>query len=325
MATMKVDAGAGTQANLYVVHNKLGFLKKARSKLVFDPVTKDATLPQGIGSITARWHRMTDLDVATTPLLDGQNPGEDTLADAEQVDVTIQWYGSFIKISDKLDLTKPSGTMEEYRDILARQAAATKNRLIQTEALTTSSIIRCGGQGNDLLAGAVAGSSKTLALRDVARVRFNFKTNNIDPHSASPGGAFYLMMIDEKQVFDLTTDAIVTAGQADVFWQDIAKYISPGDFLSGSPGAIMGVAMKSTTEIDTITDSGQTVNRCLAFGDESIGALHLGGRSSVEIINKKSGPNDTGNALNMFQTFGWKFKEAHKLLRSTALFKVYAA
>ncbi len=317
-------AGVGSQSNL-LLNWRLGFLTILRSELVFEDVTNDFNLPAGQGSDTVQLHRYADLPLATVPLIEGQNPTEDSIANPSLTTIQIKEYGSFIKPSSKFDLLKPSGVMEQFRDILARQAAATLNSLIQTEALTTSSIIRCGGQAIDTLAGAAAGSATTLSVRDIARIQYNLRNNNARKGSPGAPRGFYLLVADEKQRFDLMSDAASAGGQGTVFWIDISKYIKPDSILEGSPYAMFGVAMAFTTEIDTITDSGQTVYRCLAFADEAIGSLHVGGRSGVQFINKKPGPSSTDNPLDMFQTAGWKMYYATKLLDANRLFKVYAA
>jgi N4-gp56 family major capsid protein len=314
-----VGGGAGSQSNQFVVYNKMGFLTILRAELVFEPWCKNGSLPTGMGSDTARWFRYADLAADTTELIEGQNPTEDVITNPTQIDVRIKQFGSFIKVSDKLDLMKISGTQEQFRDILARKAALSLDTMIQTEALTTSTIIRAGGQANSSLDGPAAGSVITAGLRDIARIRGKFRSLNAKPHSATPGGRFFGLIVDPEVSFDIMSDAAAVGGQANVFWLDISKYIDKGSILEGSPGSVMGVAFKETTQIDTVTDTGQVVFRNLVFADEGLGCLKLSGKSGIEIINKKSGPNDTSNALNMFQTYGYKFWTAYKLLDSNRL------
>lgn len=324
MATMRVGAGAGTQSNVYIVYNKLGFLTIARSKLIFEPLTEDATLPTGIGSDTARWHKLADLPLATSPLPEGLNPTEDTIANPTQTDVQIQEFGSFIKVSSKHDLLKPSAIQEQYNSIIGRQGGATINKLIQNEALTTSTIIRAGGQANSSLTGAASGNTTTAGIRDIARIRAYFRSVNSEPHSASAGGKMFILAVDPEVTFDIQTDAAVAAGQGAVNWMDLSKYTQPEAIKNGSVGSIMGVQLFETTEIDTTSDGGQTVFRNIAFADEGIGSLHVGSRSGIRIINKRPGPQDTSNPLDRFQTYGWVAFHADKLLDTNRLLKFYS-
>jgi len=103
-------------------------LRRAIPHLILQPFGQVRPIPAN-KSDTIKFRRYEALDVATTPLTEGVTPSGNTMT-ATDVQTTLQQYGDYIPISDKIVDTHEDQVFKEAQGVTGEQAAETVEVLL---------------------------------------------------------------------------------------------------------------------------------------------------------------------------------------------------
>lgn len=123
-------------------------LTLARPYFIYDLFAQKRQIPLNSGD-QAVFRRYGTLSAATIPLTDGQTPSGDQLSETD-FKAAISWYGSFVTITDQVQLVVQDRVLNEATKVLSMQLGLTIDTLIRDMMVSTASTIACnnGINGN---------------------------------------------------------------------------------------------------------------------------------------------------------------------------------
>ncbi len=123
-------------------------LALARPYYIYDLFAQKRQIPLNSGDQMV-FRRYGTLNAATIPLTDGQTPPGDQLSVTDFL-AQIQWYGSFVTITDQVQYVVQDRVLNEATKVLSLQLGLTIDTLIRDMMVSTSSSISCqfGSNGN---------------------------------------------------------------------------------------------------------------------------------------------------------------------------------
>ena len=260
------------------------FLEKAELELVHEVLCEKKHVPANSGKVVY-FTRQTPHTVATTPLTENTNP--DAVAfSATNVSATVGEYGKVSKVSSLFSLTSIDKGLKEKVETMGQNAGETIDTLIRTELFTGATVQLAGGK-SALTAVAATDVMSVVELRKAVKTLYRNKAQKYS-------GGFYKGALSAQGVYDLQGDTnqgnFVTANQ----------YNTPENIKKGLIGAIAGVLVYPTNN-EKSESSTVTVYSNFIGGKEAIACIDVAGKGK-KIHYKKSGPNDTSNALDRKST-----------------------
>lgn len=287
------------------------FLERLVPQLYLKEMGDKKPLPTKSGTMI-KWHRLQKLNVATTPLNENTNPGEQNVA-TDVVSVEPLTYGAWVKVSAELNLKSINPIVEEILDELADQAAITYDRIAFNAIHGNFQNQYAGGAGNEI---SVADTS-VMSPAELRKAVYSLRSATVNSVRVSvPGfeGNLYKAVIDPAQEFDLLSDTAVGS------FVDISKYKRPEEILKGEIGQLYGTRIVTSTNLPTGTGATDETFRAFVFGRQAFGLTELSGQG-VRTIRQPAGSNN--DPLEMFTTLGWKFMMAAKVLHSVRAVEIY--
>ena len=121
-------------------------LRSATPKLVHLKFAQDAMLDEKNGSIY-KWHRYNDLTDATTPLPEGTDPDAQPMTNVS-LTAQVAWYGTYLKITDVVDMTNQDPVLTIAADKLGRNEGKTFDTLARDVLAATASMVNAAGGSN---------------------------------------------------------------------------------------------------------------------------------------------------------------------------------
>ncbi len=281
------------------------FLDRVKKMTVYDVGAQKRPMPANSGK-TVYFNRFSRLAEATTPLTEATNPTAIVLT-STVVSATVAQYGNFAQVGDLFSLTSIDEGLREHVAVFAQNGAETIDKLIAAELSANATSQLAGGKS----------ALTDVATSDVlngAEIRKAVKTLKVNGASRFEDG-YFKGIVPVESAYDLF-------GATE--WLDAHRYTDASNIMKGEIGTLHGVRFYETNQ--TVSEaSTTTVYTTFIFGKNAYGIVDINGSSNVEIIVKTPGANDTGNALNMYSTVGWKVKAfVAKTLNSTFIVRVRA-
>lgn len=264
-------------------------LKRMLPYLVFARYGQKRALPKNEGD-TISFRRVESLEPATTPLSEGVTPDGSKLRITE-VKATVQQYGDFVEVSDKLDLVGIDPIITETAELLGEQAGLTIDNVTRNGVCSGTTVQFAGGKlSTEAL---VAGDKITYA--EVKKAVKTLKNNNVKPLQDNS----YIGIIDPDTESDLTDDPMFV---------DISKYNGGVKLMDGEIGKLAGVRFVVTTETLVKVGSNSLPVHCsMIIGKDAYGVVDVeNSTNKPQIIIKPFGSSGTEDPLNQRQTQGWK-------------------
>jgi len=291
------------------------FTNELRDNLQFEQFGLRNNHPGGSGT-TAHWLALGDLSAAAA-LTEGTDPDEFTLSAGDQT-ADVKQYGATVKLSDLLQDTWISGSMQNLMERLARSAAFTIDTVIRDVNFTAGGAVQYAGTAVARNSIATDGSFDV----DIAEIRE--ATNTLEGAGVPTfADGSYVGVIHQDVKYDLQGD---TAN-----WQEILKHnestidlitsggngMAPGK--GGFVGSMFGVKFILSQKALKMTASGSAstdVYQSYVFGPEHYGVSDLQG---VQTIIKNPAPT---SSLDLYGTVGWKSGFATKELNGTRMVRI---
>lgn len=290
---MAVMTTGTNSANLYLYYVKR-LLKVFDQTLQMYDLGVKTPMPQGMG-IQAKWLQYVRLNAATTPLVEGVPPLEETLTTLN-VTSSVQQYGGFVKISDLLETTAIDPVVNSTLDRLGRQASLTLDTLILTE-LTGSLPNQFANNKASL---AATGATDVMTAKEILKGVVTLKKALVTPHT----GNDYVCVVHVTSGGDMMNDTNIGS------WVDLNKYIDPSADrpFNGEIGKVYGCRVMESQNITSTTTGtlgSATVYANILLGEEPFGVVLLDGKS-VQTFVKPIGSAGSADPINQIGTVGWK-------------------
>ncbi|MDD3428445.1 MAG: N4-gp56 family major capsid protein [Oscillospiraceae bacterium] len=273
------------------VYYERTLLKRLVPNLLFARFGQKKSMPQNEGDKIS-FRRFNSIAPSTTPLTEGVTPAGKAL-DVDKVECTVQQYGDFVRITDKLKTTGIDPVLIETANVLGESAALTIDTVVRDVVCAGTNVQYAGGRANrDAVTAA-----DVITSGEIRKAVRTLKRNNARPLE----GGYYIGIIDSDIAYDIMNDPL---------WQDISKYSGGSAIMSGEIGKLAGVRFIESSNAPTAENtSGIVVHQTMILGADAYGVVDVagaGGGAKPEMIVKPLGSAGTDDPLNQRATSGWK-------------------
>ena len=264
-------------------------LKRMLPYLVFLRYGQKKPLKKGEGD-TVSFRRVESLAPATTPLTEGVTPDGSKIQISE-VTATVNQYGDYVEITDKLDLVGIDPIITETAEILGEQAGLTIDNVVRDVVCAGTTVQYV----NNKTGTAQLGTSDKISYAEIKKAVKTLKNNNVRPLEDGS----YVGLIDPDTESDITDDPM---------WVDVSKYNGGTKILDGEIGKLAGVRFVTTTETLVKVGANSIPIHCsMIVGKDAYGVVDVeNSTDKPTIIVKPFGSSGTEDPLNQRQTQGWK-------------------
>ena len=250
-------------------------------------------LPERSGQIL-RMRRYNNLATATVPLgPTGINPPPQTLS-ALDIDAKIEWYGSYVLITDQVSLINEDPVLNETASLLAQSLRETEDELTRNMLAATAAAINCTGGAN--------GDNPT-----------NITRADIDGASIEGADKFATQPIRESYFGMVNSQVIPDLEQVQGF-VSVAQYPAQMNILSAEWGSVSNVRFL-VSSVGSVSPNASAlkanVYNCFITGQEAFACIDLDG-ASAQFIYRPLGYGD--DPLMLRQSAGFKFASAQRIL-----------
>lgn len=303
-------------------------LDEAGPNLVFGQFGVKKPIPKGSGK-KIEFRKFDNLPKALTALTEGVTPDPNVL-NVTKIEAEVAQYGSFVVLTDLLEMTAIDPIIVETTKLSARQASATIDTLDRNALLTGTNVTFAskwdGTTETPVTQRSNLDITAELKVDTVAQVVAKLRAQNAPTINGD-----YIAIIHPYVAYSLMRDPE---------WIDSHKYATPDNLYNGEIGKIAGVRFISTTEAkiwkdaDGTTGSGATdgtpewdssnhkhlaVFATIFLGKDAYGTTEITG-GGLEMIVKQRGSGD--DPLNQRSTIGWKTSHVTELLHPNYMVRV---
>ena len=275
-------------------------LIKAKPSLVHTRWAQIRDIPKGNTDVI-KFRRYSLLTEAITPLTEGVSPTGSQLS-VTDVPATVEQYGDYVTLTDKLVLTTLDPILSEMAGILAQQAGNTLDILTRNilAAGTTIQYASTAAARTDITAAMkitkaeIQEAVKTLKGNNARKM-----TSQVDPSDGFNTSAIPACFIGIVHT-DCETDLSNLPG-----WVPVEDY-GQRKAMENEIGSIAQVRFISTTNAKIFTGGGAgaiDVYGTLILAMDAYGTTRISGAAMENIIKPKGAGDDP---LNQRQTSGWK-------------------
>lgn len=270
------------------------------------------TLKTGDHTYTMNVPKRTTFTVANATIVEGVTPNESAFQ-YDQVAVTCNQYGAYVKITDIADKDSVFDIYVEAGFELARQMSEIADQVVQNELLTNGTYVTyAGGRA----------SRATVAATDYIKNTDLAKAFTLLRAKAAPfyDGKNYVGVFHPVVVNDLRTDATVNGG-----WVDTVKFSQPEKILNGEVGMMFGIRIMETPVINSFVGGvGGTVTIFPSYvlGQKAYAVVES---MPLETIIKANTSGGSENPLNLAGSVGVKVRFGVKIVKQEALIRIESA
>ena len=289
--TVTPFSGANTLAPEMKTFYDTELLANAQPEMVHAQFSRQQTIPQGRGKVI-EWRKFNTLQNAGQ-LTEGVIPDGQKLGVSSITDEVAQ-YGTYVSVSDQLELTAVDPVILEANTELAASAGRTRDELIRNDIISGTSVIYARKNGTtDVTSRAGLDATCKLTADTINRAATFLKKN----HAPTIDGC-YIAIIHPSVAYDLRSDPA---------WLDAHKYAGPHEIFDGEIGKLHGVRFVETTQAKVLKGegcpSGLAVYCTLILGKDAYGTVDVAGGGLEMIIHPK---HEAGGPLDQFSTIGYK-------------------
>jgi len=304
-------------------------LMRAVPRLVHGRWARKATL-SGYGSYELR--KYASLSAVTSALTEGTTPAEESAPTLSTVTFTPSFYGTWIGLSDEVDMTAYDPIVSEVSGVLGEQAGVSADTLIRN-ALTAGATKDYSG--DQTARASVDAPTHNITYEDFLKAWMTLISGNALPIE----GERYICIMHPHSMASLMNDStFVNMFEKREARDDMAA------IRSGFMGRILNCDIYVSSNAREYADGGvgtDDVYSMLFIGQESYGCVGMAGidpadvdnagpdglplsgsgvnAAPVDIIVKPLGSSGTADPLNQRGTIGWKMALDIQILNSAFL------
>ena len=215
-------------------------LENARPRLIFTQLGKSQFLPAGHGD-SVQWRKWNTFDKSLTPLVEGVIPTGQKFGQSA-VAVTVQQYGDYAAISDRLNLHAVDNVLLGAAEEMGAAGGETADTLVRNELCTGTSVIF-----SDTL-----GANGAVVSTPTGRCQLSADNNRLTPDLVNKAYTFlkkqkapffegnkYVAVIHPSAAYDLRSHPD---------WMEAHKYAATREIFEGEIGELHGVRFVESTE-----------------------------------------------------------------------------
>ncbi len=290
-------------------------LSRPQFNLIHKTFSMRKELPENMGR-TARYRRYSNLQTATVPLPDsGLTPPGQVLT-AVDIDATIDWYGSYVTITDQVMMINEDPVLNQTVSLLAQNMRETEDELIRNMLSATSAQINAtngtnGDNPTELNRADVDTIVQTLLNNDGM-----FITDDIegeDRFSTAPiREAFWAMM----------STAVLDDLEAVTGFINQAQYPNNMRALRqewGSVGNVRFTYSSNGSFSESASLNGNNVFNIFVTAAEAYALVELTRATAQFIYTPPGGPTDP---LRRLQLGAWKMAQVPRILNDAWIFNL---
>ncbi len=253
---------------------------------------------------TVAWAKPSKLTVTPTnaALDEGTTPTSTSFA-YSVVTATPTQYGLYVELSDRLLHAAPTRILENAGVELANNLGRIVDQVIQTEVMGGSNIVYAG----DATSRATLAAGDTISSAHLRKAQIKLRASD-----APDFDGYYVAVMHPLVAGDLRAE---TNGE----YVEFAKYATPDRLFSGEVGAIHGVRVVESSNVQSFSST-VTVYPTLVVGRGAYGVTEW---SSLEAIYKPLGSGT--DPLDQRATIGVKIDFAAKRLQEDAMVRIESA
>lgn len=277
-------------------------LENFEPNLLFYKMAEKGSQPAGYNTVAwAKYSKLT-LTAGQAALTEGTTPSE-TAFTAAVVTASPSQYGLFVVVSDVLLKVDPINVLGGAATEIGHNLARIIDAVVQTEAATGTRVLYAGGatQRTGL------SSTMTATASEIRKAKVKLESLSA-PYFE---GGMYAAVAHPFVIGDLLAET-ATGG-----FIDSSKYAAPDKIFNGELGALYGVRIVQSANVQTFTST-TTVYPTFVMGKGAIGVNDF---AAVETLY--SAPKATeADPLAQRATVGAKVLFATKLLQNDAIVRV---
>jgi len=266
-----------------------------------------------------KFRRYTLLTAATTPLTEGVTPVGSQLAITD-VPATVEQYGDYVLLTDKLLFTTLDPVLTETAEILGVQAGDTLDQLTREILAACTSVqwpSTAGAIGEVSAAMKITKTEVQEAVRTLKGANARKITSMVDASTGfntSPLPSCFIGIVHPNTTFDL---------------KNIPGFIRIEEYgqkkaMEGEVGTLDEVRFIESTNAKVFTGSGAgsiDVYGTLILAAEAYGISRISGEAMKNIV-KALGSGGSTDPLNQRQTSGWKATFVAVILNQAFLLRI---
>jgi N4-gp56 family major capsid protein len=299
---MAVTIKSGIGANYLQTKLYKTLLENFEPNLYFYEMGEKPMVEDGIGTVS--WAKPSKLTVtaAGATLTEGVAPASTSFT-YTVISTTPTQYGVYVEISDRLLKASPTKILANAGAEVGANLARIIDQVIQTQVMAGTNVIYGGAAANRAALGA--GDIATATKLRIAQV----KLSALD---APLIGGYYVGIAHPFVLGDLR-------GETNGAWIEFSKYTTPDKLFKGEIGAMHGVRLVSSSNVQTFTST-VTVYPTLIMGKGAYGVTEW---SSLETIYRPLGSG--ADPLNQVASVGAKVDFSAIRLQESAMVRLETA
>ena len=270
-------------------------LENARPEMIHAQFGRKQSIPKGRGK-SIEWRKFNTLANAAV-LVEGVIPTGQKLG-VSFINDNIDQYGTYVSVSDMLELTAIDPVILEGQTELSASAGRTQDELTRNDLMAGTNVI----YAQKVVSGALTDVATRAGLDATAKLTpdtINRAVTALKKMNAPTINGDYVAIIHPSVAYDL---------RASAEWLDVHKYAQPEEIFSGEIGKLHGVRFVETTQAKIFKGgsgdpSGLAVYATLVLGKDAYGVVDVEGGGLQMIVHNKT---EAGGPLDQFSTIGYK-------------------
>ncbi len=287
-------------------------LSRPEPLLIHNKMAMRKHLPMHSGR-TIRFRRYTNLATATVPLgPSGLTPPPQTLS-ALDIDATIDWYGTYVIITDQVTIQNQDPVLNETASLLAQSLRETEDELTRNMLEATASFVNA--------VNGVNGDNPTeLTRADINEVQFSLINNNGRLISDNIEGEDRFGTAPVREAYwAMCNSLILTDLEAVAGFINTSQYPAQMNILHAEWGSVANTRWLYSSQGSVSQNAsllGQDVFNCFLTAREAYAYIEQDGASAQFIYQGLGAGNDP---LLQRQTAGYKSAMVPRLLNDSWL------
>lgn len=279
-------------------------LENAKPEMIYAQFAKRQPLPKNRGT-TVEWRKWNTFDKANK-LQEGVIPTGQKFGMSSKTG-TINQYGTYATISDKLDMHAYDDIILGATEEMAASLAQTQESLIRDALLTNTNVLYCDNintadgsfNSEPISCSEMHATSEVLAALTpdmVAKAVTLMKKNRVPTINGK-----YVAIIHPSVAYDLRKSNA---------WVETHKYAAPGEIFSGEIGELHGCRFIENVFAPVLCDGdyasmeGTCTYATYFLGKDAFGIIDPEGGAEMVIHDK----SQIGGPLNQYSTVGYKLE-----------------
>ena len=278
-------------------------IEYAEAELIHDQFAEKYPIPKGSGK-TIEFRKFAPLPKRNTALTEGTTPDGEKL-DVSYIQSTVYQYGSYVAMSDILQLAAIDPIVVQATKLLGSQAGRTLDTVTREVINAGTNVIYAPAGSTPVTSRANVATNSLITLDVIRQAVLQLRRYNAPRFDGS-----YVCIIHP----DVAMDVRALAG-----WIDVVKYGDPNRIYKGEIGMLEGVRFIENTESkiweEDTTGSSTTTNvyatNFIGRGAYATTEIEGGG---LQMFAKQLGSGGTNDPINQRSTVGWKAIKTAEIL-----------